>query len=70
MNTNLINNAISIQNEVKSLRFSAEGMKFLAKENQKEWFDDLISKIESLSSLSIFTHVQFGKHLTLDQIPC
>ena len=28
----------------KRLRFSAEGMKFLAKEDQKEWFDDLIFK--------------------------
>jgi hypothetical protein len=29
-------------------------MTLLAKEDQKEWFDDLISMIESLCSLSIF----------------
>jgi hypothetical protein len=47
----------------KRLRFSAEGMKFSAKENQKEWFDDLILKIESLSSLFIFAHVQFKRSI-------
>ena len=68
MKTNLITDAISIGMKYKRLSFSAEGMTFLAKEDQKEWFDDLISKIESLISLSIFAHVQFersiAKHAT------
>ena len=38
-------------------------MSYIATEDTKEWFDDLISMIDSLSSLSIFAHREFEKSI-------
>jgi hypothetical protein len=43
--------------------FTAEGKPFLAKDDQKEWFEDLASVIESLNLLPIFANKKFANDL-------
>ena len=47
----------------KRSKITAEGLSYIATEDTKEWFDDLISMIDSLSSLSIFAHREFEKSI-------
>jgi hypothetical protein len=43
---------------------TAEGKPYLGKDATKEWFDDLISIVESLSLLSIVANQEFEKNIS------